>query len=390
MQRLQFLTGVGLHYLSIERTAPTLSGGESQRVRLASQIGSGLVGATYVLDEPSIGLHPRDNTKLLLTLKSLRDKGNTVIVVEHDEETIRAADTIIDVGPLAGQLGGKIIVQGGLKELLSSPESITGAYLSGRMQIPIPSRRKSETMLTIDGASHHNLKNIKVEIPLKVFVAVTGVSGSGKSSLISDTLYPALSNHLHNSQLAIGKHKAIRGLEQIDKVIAIDQTPIGRTPRSNPATYIKLFDDIRDLFSQLPESKARGYKAGRFSFNVKEGSCPHCSGMGMIKIDMDFMEDEWVDCEYCKGQRFDPDTLSILYRRQKHLRSARDDGGRSLEFFSAIPTSRRKLETLMHVGLDYIKIGQPSPTLSGGEAQRIKLAKELVAPLYRQDHLHSR
>ncbi len=380
VQRLQFLTNVGLHYLALERTAPTLSGGESQRVRLASQIGSGLVGATYVLDEPSIGLHPRDNTKLLLTLKSLRDKGNTVIVVEHDEETIRAADTIVDVGPLAGQFGGKIIVHGGIKELLASPESITGAYLSGKLKIPIPKRRKSETALVIEGAKHHNLKNINVEIPLKVFVAVTGVSGSGKSSLISDTLYPALSNQLHRSQLNVGKHKAIKGLEQIDKVIAIDQTAIGRTPRSNPATFIKLFDDIRDLFSQLPESKAQGYKAGRFSFNVKEGSCPHCSGMGMIKIDMDFMEDEWVACEHCKGQRFDPNTLSILYRHKNIYEVLEMTVAEACEFFAAIPYIKTKLDTLMQVGLDYIRIGQPSPTLSGGEAQRIKLAKELARP----------
>jgi excinuclease ABC subunit A len=381
IQRLQFLNGVGLHYLSIDRTAPTLSGGESQRVRLASQIGSGLIGATYVLDEPSIGLHPRDNTKLLLTLKNLRDRGNTVIVVEHDEETIRAADQIVDVGPLAGQLGGKIIVQGGVNELLASADSITGAYLSGRQQIPIPKkRRKGENDLTIQGASHHNLKNITVNIPLKVFVAVTGVSGSGKSSLISDTLYPALSNHLHQAKLAVGKHKAIRGLNQIDKVIAIDQTPIGRTPRSNPATFIKLFDDIRDLFSQLPESQAQGYKAGRFSFNVKEGSCPHCSGMGMIKIDMDFMEDEWIPCEHCKGQRFDPNTLSILYRHKNIYEVLEMTVAESLEFFSAIPHIKVKLETLSKVGLDYLKLGQPSPTLSGGEAQRIKLAKELARP----------
>jgi excinuclease ABC subunit A len=380
VQRLQFLMGVGLHYLSIDRTAPTLSGGESQRVRLASQIGSGLVGATYVLDEPSIGLHPRDNAKLLQTLKNLRDKGNTVIVVEHDEETIRAADTIVDVGPYAGKFGGNIIVQGGLKELLASPESITGAYLSGKKQIPIPKRRTSTQALTIEKASHHNLKNVTVEIPLKVFVAVTGVSGSGKSSLISDTLYPILSNHLHNSELPVGKYKAIRGLEQIDKVIAIDQTAIGRTPRSNPATFIKLFDAIRDLFSQLPQSVAQGYKAGRFSFNVKDGSCPHCSGMGMIKIDMDFMEDEWVPCEHCKGQRFDSNTLSIHYRNKNIYEVLEMTVAEGLEFFAAIPHLKVKLETLMHVGLDYIKLGQPSPTLSGGEAQRIKLAKELSRP----------
>jgi excinuclease ABC subunit A len=380
VQRLLFLTGVGLHYLSLERTAPTLSGGESQRVRLASQIGSGLVGATYVLDEPSIGLHPRDNAKLLQTLKSLRDRGNTVIVVEHDEETIRAADTIIDVGPLAGQFGGKIIVQGDLNDLLSSPDSLTGAYLSGKKQIPIPKRRSFTHTLTIEKASHHNLKEVTVEIPLKVFVAVTGVSGSGKSSLISDTLYPILSNHLHNAQLPVGKYKTIHGLKEIDKVIAIDQTPIGRTPRSNPATFIKLFDDIRDLFSALPESVAAGYKAGRFSFNVKDGSCPHCSGMGMIKIDMDFMEDEWVPCEHCKGQRFDSNTLSVLYRGKNIYEVLEMTISEGVEFFSAIPHLKTKLDTLMNVGLDYIKLGQPSPTLSGGEAQRIKLAKELSRP----------
>lgn len=380
IQRLQFLTGVGLHYLSLERTAPTLSGGESQRVRLASQIGSGLVGATYVLDEPSIGLHPRDNAKLLHTLKSLRDKGNTVIVVEHDEETILAADTIVDVGPMAGELGGKILVQGGIRELLLTPESITGAFLSGKMQIPRRDRRKWNTALTLENACHHNLKNVTVQIPLKVFVAVTGVSGSGKSSLITDTLYPALSNYFHKAQLPVGKHGQIQGLDRIDKVIAIDQTPIGRTPRSNPATFIKLFDEIRDLFSQLPESVAQGYKAGRFSFNIRDGSCPHCSGMGMIKIDMDFMEDEWLLCEHCKGQRFDPNTLSILYR-QKNIHDVLEmTVAEGFEFFSAIPQIHSKLDTLMQVGLGYLTLGQPSPTLSGGEAQRIKLAKELCRP----------
>jgi len=380
IQRLQFLTGVGLHYLALDRIAPTLSGGEAQRVRLASQIGSGLVGATYVLDEPSIGLHPRDNTKLLETLKTLRDKGNTVIVVEHDEETILAADTIIDVGPLAGELGGKIIVHGDVKTLLDSPDSITGAFLSGKMKIPIPTRRKWTSSLVVERATHHNLKNITVEFPLKAFVAVTGVSGSGKSSLVSDTLFPALSNHLHHAKLPVGKHKAIRGLDGVDKVIAIDQTPIGRTPRSNPATFIKLFDEIRELFSSLPQSVAHGYKAGRFSFNVKDGSCPHCSGMGMIKIDMDFMEDEWVPCEHCKGQRFDPNTLSILYRNKNIYEVLEMTVEEGLEFFSAIPSIQNKLNTLMQVGLSYIHLGQPSPTLSGGEAQRIKLAKELSRP----------
>jgi len=379
-ERLQFLTGVGLHYLSLERTAPTLSGGESQRVRLASQIGSGLVGATYILDEPSIGLHPRDNAKLIKTLKNLRDQGNTVIVVEHDEETILAADTIIDVGPLAGALGGEIVVQGSVYDLLHSPTSITGAYLSGKKQIPIPKRRKSSSFLKLHKASHHNLKQVTLEIPLQLLVAVTGVSGSGKSSLITDTLYPALANHLHKAQLSVGKHESITGLELIDKVIAIDQTPIGRTPRSNPATFIKLFDEIRDLFSQLPESVAQGYKAGRFSFNVKEGSCPHCTGMGMIKIDMDFMEDEWVDCEHCKGQRFDPNTLSILYKGKNIYEVLEMTVAEGLNFFAAIPSIHNKLQMLHKVGLNYIKLGQPSPTLSGGEAQRIKLAKELSRP----------
>ncbi len=380
VQRIQFLKGVGLHYLGLERTAPTLSGGEAQRVRLASQIGSGLVGATYVLDEPSIGLHPRDNLRLLETLKHLKEKGNTVIVVEHDEETIRAADEVVDVGPLAGRNGGRIIVHGSYADLLASPESITGAYLSGRLSIPIPKRRKSEGKITVKGASHHNLKGIDVEIPLKAFIAVTGVSGSGKSSLISDTLFPALANPLHHSKLPVGKHKAILNSDAIDKVIAIDQTPIGRTPRSNPATYIKLFDEIRDLFSQLPDSVAQGYKSGRFSFNVKEGSCPHCSGMGMIKIDMDFMEDEWVHCEHCKGMRFDTTTLAIQYKGKNIYEVLEMTVTDAHDFFAAIPSIKQKLETLLKVGLDYIQLGQASPTLSGGEAQRIKLAKELSRP----------
>ncbi len=381
LQRLQFLMGVGLHYLSLDRTAPTLSGGESQRVRLASQIGSGLVGVTYVLDEPSIGLHPRDNIKLLHTLKNLRDKGNTVIVVEHDEETILAADTIVDVGPLAGELGGKIIVQGTIQDLLAAPDSLTGAFLSGKKKIAIPkSRRKGQKSLVIKKATHHNLKGITVEFPLKTLIAVTGVSGSGKSSLITDILHPALSNHYHHAKMNVGKHEAIQGLDCLDKVIAIDQTPIGRTPRSNPATFTKLFDDIRHLFSELPQSVAHGYKAGRFSFNVKDGSCPHCSGMGMIKVDMDFMEDEWVVCEYCKGKRFDPNTLTILYRNKNIHEVLEMTVEEALSFFSAIPHIHAKLDTLMQVGLGYIRIGQPSPTLSGGEAQRIKLAKELSRP----------
>lgn len=381
LQRLSFLSDVGLHYLTLERTAPTLSGGESQRVRLASQIGSGLVGATYVLDEPSIGLHPRDNLKLLKTLKNLRALGNTVIVVEHDEETIREADHIVDVGPLAGKNGGEVLCSGSLESLLANPASITGAYLSGRLSIPIPKkRRKGKEMIRIEKATHHNLKNTTVEFPLGVLTAVTGVSGSGKSSLITGVLFPALSNALQGSQLSIGKMGGIKGLDKVDKVIGIDQTPIGRTPRSNPATYIKLFDEIRDLFSQLPESVAFGYGSGRFSFNVKEGSCVHCSGMGMLKIDMDFMEDEWEECDVCKGKRFDEKTLSILFKGKNISDVLAMSVAEAAEFFSAVPKIKEKLDVLLKVGLDYLHLGQPSPTLSGGEAQRIKLAKELARP----------
>lgn len=381
-QRLKFLTEVGLHYLQLDRTAPTLSGGEAQRVRLASQIGCGLVGITYILDEPSIGLHPRDNKKLIHTLKHLRDMGNSVIVVEHDEETIWEADHIVDFGPGPGVRGGEIVVNGDIEALIDSKESVTGAYLTGKKTIPIPKKRRKaqKEHLLIKGASHHNLKNISVKIPLGVFVAVTGVSGSGKSSLITDILYPALSNHLHDSEYPVGAHKEINGIEHIDKVIAIDQSPIGRNPRSNPATYIKLFDEIRDLFSRLPESQARGYKPGRFSFNVKEGSCVQCGGMGMTKVDMDFMEDAWIDCPVCKTKRFDEDTLSIHYKGKNIYDILEMDVAEALEFFVNIPSIRHKLETLQKVGMEYIKLGQSSTTLSGGEAQRIKLAKELVRP----------
>ncbi|MGR3974012.1 MAG: excinuclease ABC subunit UvrA [Candidatus Rhabdochlamydia sp.] len=378
-RRLQFLNGVGLHYLTLNRISPTLSGGEAQRVRLASQIGSGLVNTTYVLDEPSIGLHPIDNHRLLNSLKELRDQGNTVIVVEHDAETIFAADTVVDIGPFAGSQGGHIIYAGDARGLLECKESVTADYLTGRRSIPIPKKRRKKTQdqLFIKQAVHHNLKQVNVKIPLGLFVAVTGVSGSGKSSLISDILYPALSNQLHHSELTVGEHKAIEGTDQIDKIIGIDQTPIGKTPRSNPATYVKLFDEIRDLFSQLPESLALGYKPGRFSFNVKEGSCPHCTGMGMVKIDMDFLEDAWTKCAHCEGKRFDEKTLAITFKGK----TIHDVLEMTLEeasvFFDSIPSIKTKLQTLIQVGLHYLKVGQPSPTLSGGEAQRIKLAKEL-------------
>lgn len=381
-QRLQFLVEVGLSYLTLDRISPTLSGGEAQRVRLASQIGCGLVGITYILDEPSIGLHPRDNKKLIKTLKHLRDMGNTVVVVEHDEETIWEADHIIDFGPGPGSRGGEIVVDGTLTDLISSDRSITGGYLNGKLSIPIPKKRRKpgKNQLLIKGATHHNLKNISASIPLGLFVAITGVSGSGKSSLITDILYPVLANHLHDAEHAVGAHHSIQGIEHVDKVIAIDQSPIGRNPRSNPSTYIKLFDEIRDLFCKLPESQARGYKPGRFSFNVKEGSCPQCSGMGLVKVDMDFMEDAWIDCPLCRTKRFDEDTLSIFYKGKNIYEILEMEVVEALEFFANIPSIKHKLETLQKVGMEYIKLGQSSTTLSGGEAQRIKLAKELVRP----------
>lgn len=364
--RLQFLLNVGLSYLSLERTSPTLSGGEAQRVRLASQIGAGLVGAIYILDEPSIGLHPTDHHKLIGTLDSLRNQGNTILVVEHDAETIFAADRVVDVGPGAGALGGRILAQQTVQELMKNPESITGGYLSGRLSIEIPKKRRKATDAKIEivNATHNNLKNLSVSIPLGLFVCVTGVSGSGKSSLIVDTLYPML----------------LKGVPHVDKVIAVDQSPIGRTPRSNAATYIKLFDEIRDLFAELPESKLRGFTAGHFSFNVKEGSCPYCEGLGQVKIDMDFMEDAWIDCLQCKGKRFDPEILGVQFKGHSIHDVLSSDVEGALKLFEAIPSIRKKLEVLHLVGLHYLRLGQPSTTLSGGEAQRIKLAKELVRP----------
>lgn len=379
IKRLNFLKNVGLHYLSLNRNAPSLSGGESQRVRLAAQLGSGLIGATYVLDEPSIGLHPADHHKLIKTLLSLRDKGNTLIVVEHDKDTILAADTIVDVGPYAGKFGGEILACGKLADIINCKRSITGKYLSGELKITSnePRRPLSNKSLKIFGISHNNLKDIDVAIPLNSFVCITGVSGSGKSSLISQTLYPAVSNILHGSNMPCGKHKKIEGIEYLTKIIFVDQSPIGKTIRSNPATYIKVLDEIRTLFASLPDSQIRGYLPGHFSFNVKEGSCPYCKGLGQIKLDMDFMEDVWATCQQCKGRRFSLDILSIKYKEHNIYDILEMEVVEALKLFEAIPNIANKLKLLQEVGLDYLKLGQSSTTLSGGESQRIKLAKEL-------------
>ncbi len=378
-ERLQFLVDVGLDYLTLMRTAATLSGGEAQRIRLATQIGSRLMGVLYVLDEPSIGLHPRDNARLLRTLKSMRDLGNTVLVVEHDEETILAADWLLDLGPAAGEHGGEVVAAGPPENILNHPTSLTGAYLSGRKQVPLPRSRREGTgeAIWIRGARQNNLKKIDIRIPLGKFICITGVSGSGKSSLLNETLYPAVARHLHGGRHIPGLHDSIEGLEHIDKIINIDQSPIGRTPRSNPGTYTKLFDHIRQLFAELPESKMRGYKPGRFSFNVKGGRCEACQGQGQIKIEMQFLPDIYVPCEVCNGARFNRETLQVKFKGMSISDVLDLPIDRAMEEFAAFPPMLAKLQTLMDVGLGYIRIGQPAPTLSGGEAQRVKLSREL-------------
>ncbi len=383
-ERLGFLKNVGLEYLTLSRASATLSGGESQRIRLASQIGSGLSGVLYVLDEPSIGLHQRDNNRLLATLKRLRDLDNTVIVVEHDEDAIRNADYVIDMGPGAGTHGGHIVARGTPADVMANPESLTGQYLTGLRQIPVPARRragpegaKSRRALAVIGATANNLDGIDVEFPLATFICVTGVSGGGKSTLIVETLYRAVARRLHGARLHAGAHKRIDGIELIDKVVDIDQSPIGRTPRSNPATYTGAFTSIRDWFTGLPEARTRGYKPGRFSFNVKGGRCEACQGDGVIRIEMHFLPDVYVQCDVCRGQRYNRETLEVTFRDRsiaEILDMTVDEGA---EFFSAVPAIRDKMVMLRRVGLGYIKIGQQATTLSGGEAQRVKLSKEL-------------
>ena len=376
--RVGFLVNVGLGYLSLSRATGTLSGGEAQRIRLATQIGSGLVGVCYILDEPSIGLHQRDNDRLLAALKNLRDLGNTLIVVEHDEDTMREADYIVDIGPGAGSHGGEVVACGTAEEIMKIPESITGQYLSGALKIPVPAVRKKPTgWITVQGAQENNLKNIDVDFPLGVMTVVTGVSGSGKSSLVNEILYKHLAKKLNRARTIPGKHKGIKGVEQLDKVIAIDQSPIGRTPRSNPATYTGVFDQIRDLFAATADAKAKGYSKGRFSFNVKGGRCEACSGDGIIKIEMHFLPDVYVPCEVCGGKRYNRETLDVKYKGKSIYDVLDMTVEEALPFFENVPSIRRKIETLNDVGLSYVKLGQPSTELSGGEAQRIKLATEL-------------
>ena len=376
--RIGFLIDVGLDYLTLSRSAGTLSGGEAQRIRLATQIGSGLVGVVYILDEPSIGLHQRDNNRLISTLKHLRDLGNSLIVVEHDEDTMLSSDYIVDVGPKAGEKGGQIIFSGTVDGLLKCDESVTGQYLSGRKKIPVPEKRRiSENFITVKGAAENNLKNIDVSIPIGVITCVTGVSGSGKSTLVNEILYKSLARDLNRAKLKPGKHDGIDGIEKLDKVINIDQSPIGRTPRSNPATYTGLFDLIRDVFAQTNEAKMRGYQKGRFSFNIKGGRCEACGGDGIIKIEMHFLPDIFVPCEVCGGKRYNRETLEVKYKGKSIADVLDMTVEEALEFFSNLPKLKQKLQTLYDVGLSYVKLGQPSTTLSGGEAQRVKLATEL-------------
>ena len=392
-ERLSFLVDVGLEYLTLGRSAETLSGGEAQRIRLATQIGSRLVGVLYILDEPSIGLHQRDNQRLLGTLQQLRDLGNTVIVVEHDEETIRAADYVIDLGPRAGRHGGEIVAAGTVRDIERAEESLTGAYLRGDREIPLPPGRRAPTPgheLVIAGAREHNLKNVTARIPLACFVAVTGVSGSGKSTLINDILWKTLSRRFYRAKLVPGVHDRVEGLDRIDKVVDIDQSPIGRTPRSNPATYTGLFTVIRDLFAELPESRMRGYSPGRFSFNVKGGRCEACQGEGLVKIEMHFLPDVYVPCDVCKGKRYNRETLEVFYKGHSIADVLDLTVDEALELFEAVPRLYRHLRTLSDVGLGYIHLGQSATTLSGGEAQRVKLATELARQATGRYALHPR